>query len=94
MITRKEFEEADNLYSRRDHLKHILRGFDSPHVETTVGLVDVNSASKHETSKNDDATWLHLCFPKIEKELKEIARGLIEKELGRIHAELAQIISS
>lgn len=92
MITEKQLKRANLLIDQRDRIAHILRGFDSPHVETTIGLVDVNSASKHETRENNDATWLHRKLPDIEKRLKETARGMLEEEAGKIRAELANLI--
>lgn len=93
MITEKQLNRANLLIEQRDRIAHILRGFDSPHVETTVGLVDINSARKHETQESDDATWLHGRLPDIEKRLKETARGMLEEEAGKIRAELANLIN-
>jgi len=94
MITEEEFKKTKALFSERDRLLDILRGFESPYIETTVGLVSVNSASKNDTDENDNSSYFHFNYPEIEKKLKEITRGLIEQELGAIRVELARFVAS
>jgi hypothetical protein len=92
MIDEKLLKRINEKVELRTRIKHVLRGFESPYVETTVGLLCVNGASKNTTSSSDDANWLHNGLPKIEGELKERAAALLNKEISEIDAWLSERI--
>jgi hypothetical protein len=92
MIDEKKLEAINQKMEAKKTILHILRGFESPYVETTIGLVAVNSASKHKTTESDDADWLHQNCPRIEAELKERARAILEREIAEIDAWLSERI--
>ena len=92
MIDEKKLQAITEKIEAKKQIRHILRGFESPYVETTVGLIAVNSASKCKTIPSDDADWLHQNCPKIEAELKERARAILEREIAEIDAWLSERI--
>lgn len=94
MITEHQLQQANTLIEKKNAIKRILFGFDSPHVETTLGLVGINAAALHKVEANDQAEWFHMKLPKIEKQIKCFARGLLEEEQGRIQAELSTLIET
>ena len=59
-------------------------------METTVGLVEINSASKHEAKHSDHATWLHQTYPHIEAALKAHTAAMLKVEIGKIEAWLSE----
>jgi len=93
MITQKELDRINELKAKKRQIDIILGGFDSPHVERTIGLVEANAASKSETRPCGEADWLHNRMPHVEKLLKETARKAFEEELWKIEKELAQYIT-
>ena len=93
MITKSQLKTATTLTSKKDKIKEILRKFDSPHVETTVGLVNINGAQKSEVQECDEARFLHRSLANVEKELKEHAISLLAREIEKINLELSGIIS-
>lgn len=92
MIDEKKLQAINEKIESKKEIRDILRGFESPHVETTVGLIAVNSASKHKTGQSDAADWLHRNLPKVEAELKERARAILEREIAEIDAWLSERI--
>jgi hypothetical protein len=90
MINKKTLDEINSKLEAKQHAEEILRAFESPYVETTVGLVEVNSASKHEAKHSDHATWLHRHHPQIEAALKAHAAGMLKVEIGKIEAWLSE----
>lgn len=92
MLTIKELEKANEIIRKIDDLKDILNSMDSKHVETTIGLIDVNSAAKHQAQKCDKATMFHQQNPEIEKELKSRAAALISEKISRLRAELSEYV--
>lgn len=94
MITIKQLQKANEIISEMDDLKDILNAMDSKHVETTIGLIDVNSAAKHQAQNCDKATLFHQRNPEIEKELKARAWALISEKIARLKADLSEYVES
>jgi len=92
MIDENILKAISEKAAARAEIREILRGFECPHVETTVGLITVNSASKYKTDASDSADWLHRNLPKVETELKECARAILEREIAEIDAWLSERI--
>lgn len=95
MLTEKQLQEANRLIKKRDMLTHVLRGLDSPNVETTVGLVGAFHGHNSSSVKlGDDAEWFHRELRDVEKQLKQQLRGKLMEKHGEITAELAKLVSS
>ena len=92
MLTKEELLEANRLIDLIDDIEEILRGFKSRYVETTVGLVSVNSASKTKTKQSDFADAFHNQHKDIEKDLKEVCAGLLENKKANLKAKLGKYI--
>ncbi len=94
MLTIEQLQKANEILSEIDDLKDILNAMDSKYVETTIGLVDVNSSSKHKTQPCEKATLFHQRNPEIEKELKSRAWALISQKIARLKADLSEYVES
>ncbi len=90
MIDKNKLSQINEKIEAKQRIEEILRSFESPYVETTVGLIEVNSASRNEAKHSDDATWLHLQYPEIECELKARATALLKGEIAKIEAWLSE----
>ena len=90
MIDKSVLSQINAKIETKNHIEEVLRSFESPYVETTVGLIEVNSASQHEAKHSDEATWLHRTFPQIEKELKTRTTALLKAEAAKIDAWLSE----
>ena len=90
MINKKTLAQINEAMERKEMLEAILRGFDCPHVEITVGLVAVNSAATHKIEGCHLATFLHQKQRNIEWQLKAKAAELIKSEIKTIDAWLAK----
>lgn len=89
MINLKSLGEINSKLESKNKIEEALRNFQSNYVEVTVGLIEVNSASKHEAKHCSDATWLHSTYPVIEATLKSHCVALLKVELGKIEAWLS-----
>lgn len=94
MIDKNTLTQINAKVEAKQRIEEILRGFESPYVETTIGLVEINSASKHEAKNSEDATWFHWRLPEIEKELKTRAAALLRGEIAKIDAWLSERVVS
>ena len=94
MITEYQYEEVGKLMDRRDNIRELLRSFKSPHVTAMVGIVDINSASKHDPKPSSMASFFHNRFGKKVKQLNDDVVKMLELELGKINLEISQHISS
>lgn len=92
MLTKKELNEANRIIDLVADIDNILRGFESPHVETTIGLVSINSASKHKVSESEYAGNFHNTHQDIEKALKQMCTVLLKAERVKLKAKLAKFI--
>ena len=92
MITSKELKRANELVDQINRLEEILRHFDSPYVETTIGLVTVNAASKHKTGESEDANYFQSEHQDMVTALKNICRKKIEEKVAKAKVSLCQII--
>lgn len=93
MITEKQLWEVNQLIKKRNKLRTLLSRLDSPHVETTVGLVTINSASKERVSGlSDEAEDFHREFPEAEKKLKEQVRIMLENRVSELNQEIAKYV--
>jgi len=93
MITQKELQEINKLVSLRDDLELIERHLDSPYVEITVGLVEVNSASKMDVKLSDDASTIHRYFPDVEEALKNHFRALLASKIQELNKKVSKYIA-
>lgn len=93
MINKGEFRRAKELESRIYDLENILSRMQSPYVETTVGLVNVNSASQKKVDPSDEADAFHEYYPHIETELKKRCRVLIIHEKEKLESELRTLVA-
>jgi len=90
MINKALLAKINEKIEAKNRIEELLRSFESPYVETTVGLIEVNSTSPHEAKESDEATWLHRQFPAIEKELKARTAALLKAEAAKIDAWLSE----
>ena len=90
MINKQTLNEINAKIEAKAHAEEILRAFESLYVETTVGLIEVNSASKHEAKHSHQATWLHQKHPHIEAALKTHTAAMLKVEIGKIEAWLSE----
>ena len=90
MIDKNKLSQINAKITAKQRIEELLRSFESPYVETTVGLIEVNSASPHEAKHSDDATWMHRQYPEIEKELKARTTALLKGEIAKIEAWLSE----
>lgn len=94
MIDKRKLADINKAVEAKQHIEEVLRQFESPYVETTVGLIEVNSASRHEACHSSHATWLHNQYPHIENELKARTAALLKGELAKIEAWLSERVVS
>lgn len=92
MLTKGQLYLVNELVESVSRIDEILRGMESKYVETTIGLVDINSASKHEVKSCDRAKWLHCDHEDIEKELKARCRELLIAKKAALNAKLSEYI--
>jgi hypothetical protein len=91
-LTKKELFLAQSLLEEIEEVEGIIRSFTSQYVRTTVGLVDINSASKHEAQKCDAASILHSRYEDIEKELERVCKDRLEMKLSDLKIKLSPYI--
>lgn len=94
MITKKELRRVDELRCRRDELESLLRSFESRHVRTRVGLVEINGASPRKPMKSEHAQFFHCEMKELMKGLTGIVVDKIRHELKAIDLEISQYIGS
>jgi len=94
MISKNELNAANSIIEEIGIIKEILRGFDSPHIETTIGLIDINSATRHEAKYCNEATWFHNNFRDYEKRLKLQTVIFLNDKIQSLETELSEYISS
>lgn len=94
MLTMKELNKANEIIKKINELKDILNSMDSTHVETTVGLIDINSAATHQVQKCEMSALFRNRNPEIERELKTRAIALINEKISKLRAELSEYVES
>ena len=92
MLTKEELNEANRIIDMVEDIDRILRSFESIYVETTIGLVSINLASKHKVEESEYAGNFHNCYKDIEIYLKQMCAVLLKAERVKLKAKLGKFI--
>ena len=91
MIDQRTLTQINAKLEAKRRIEQVLRDFENRYVETTVGLIKINSASKCRALHCEEhATWMHCEFPEIEAELKARTAALLRSEVAKIDAWLSE----
>jgi hypothetical protein len=91
MITLEQLNMSNKIIAKIDKLNGILRGFDSPYVQTSVGLLGLYQQSTG-VKACEDAGWFMKNMDGLTTQLNNLAKDSIIAEVEYLNSKLSALI--
>ena len=92
MITKNQLRKVNKLYEDLKELSLIKDSLESPHVKTSVGLVDINSAAPKDVVPSRNSRYFYNHFKEETGELNTIFKGMIDRAIKKKEIEISEFI--
>ena len=92
MITEEELQKVNALRELRWDLDYLLQSFKSPYVSASVGIIDLNSASRETPKPSDQGKFFHKEMKPLVVRLNKVVRQQLKLKIASIDVELGRYV--